>query len=175
MSMFSCRRYSPLPIDRRAFLRQAGCGFASVALTAMLADEVVGQAPEHETASGETAQKASGTPQRAFAAGPKQPHHGARAKNVIYLYMDGGPSQVDTFDPKPRLNAEHGKPFALKMEPTQFNNNGNTLGCPWEFRQHGESGIPVSALFPNVARHVDRLAVIRSMVSNFPEHTSANY
>ena len=89
--------------------------------------------------------------------------------------MDGGPSQIDTFDPKPRLTREHGKPFGLKMEPTQFNNNGNTLGSPWAFRQHGQSGIPVSDLFPNVARHVDELAVVRSMVSNFPEHTSANY
>ena len=57
----------------------------------------------------------------------------ARAKNVIFLYMDGGPSQVDTFDPKPRLNRDHGKPFAMKAEATQFNNNGMTLGSPWKF------------------------------------------
>ncbi|MEX2026040.1 MAG: DUF1501 domain-containing protein, partial [Pirellulaceae bacterium] len=105
----------------------------------------------------------------------KKPHFPAKAKNVIFLYMDGGPSQVDTFDPKPRLNAEHGKPFAMKIEPTQFNNNGSTFGCPWKFQQHGDSGIPVSDLFPNVAKHVDDLAVIRSMTSQFPEHTSANY
>ena len=89
--------------------------------------------------------------------------------------MDGGPSQVDTFDPKPRLTREHGQPFGMKIEPTQFNNNGNTLGCPWKFRQYGQSGIPVSDLFPHVARHVDDLAVVRSMISNFSEHTSANY
>jgi hypothetical protein len=94
---------------------------------------------------------------------------------VIFLYMDGGPSQVDTFDPKPRLRVEHGRPFGMKMEPTQFNNNGNTLGCPWEFHQYGQSGLPISDLFLNVARHADDLAVIRSMTSNFPEHTSANY
>jgi hypothetical protein len=63
----------------------------------------------------------------------------------------------------------------MKIEPTQFNNNGNTLGSPWEFQQYGESGIPVSALFPHVARHVDQLAVIRSMTSQFSEHTSANF
>jgi hypothetical protein len=63
----------------------------------------------------------------------------------------------------------------MKMEPTQFNNNGNTLGSPWSFKQHGECGISVSELFPFVARHVDKLAVIRSMTSNFPEHTAANY
>jgi hypothetical protein len=89
--------------------------------------------------------------------------------------MDGGPSQVDTFDPKPRLNKEHGQPFAVKIEPTQFNNNGNTFGCPWKFQQYGQSGIPVSDLFPNVAKHVDKLTVIRSMTSQFPEHTSANF
>jgi hypothetical protein len=61
------------------------------------------------------------------------------------------------------------------MEPTQFNNNGNTLASPWKFSPHGESGIPVSELFPHVAQHVDKLAVIRSMTSNFPEHTAANY
>jgi len=63
----------------------------------------------------------------------------------------------------------------MKIEPTQFNNNGNTFGSPWKFQPHGESGIPVSELFPHIARHVDKLAVIRSMTSSFPEHTSANY
>jgi len=89
--------------------------------------------------------------------------------------MDGGPSQVDTFDPKPRLDRENGQPFGMKMEPTQFNNNGNTLASPWKFQQHGESGIPVSDLFPQVAQHVDRLAIVRSMTSKFSEHTFANY
>jgi hypothetical protein len=89
--------------------------------------------------------------------------------------MDGGPSQVDTFDPKPRLEREHGQPIKVKTHPTQFNNVGNVLACPWKFRKYGESGIPVSDLFPNVARRVDDLAIIRSMVSSFSEHTSANY
>ncbi len=157
--MFSCHRYSSLPLDRRSFLRQAGCGFGAIALAALLAERQL-----------EGAEAAATNPLK-----PKQPHFKARAKSVIYLYMDGGPSQVDTFDPKPRLSAEHGRPFAMKMEPTQFNNNGNTLGSPWKFQQYGQSGIPVSELFPYVARHVDKLTVIRSMTSNFSEHTSANY
>jgi hypothetical protein len=157
--MFPCHRYSPLPLDRRSFLRQAGCGFGAVALSALWAqDELSGL---EKTASDPLA--------------PRKPHFQPRAKSVIYLYMDGGPSQVDTFDPKPRLNKEHGRPFAMKMEPTQFNNNGSTFGCPWKFQQYGESGIPVSDLFPHVAQHVDKLAVIRSMTSQFPEHTSANF
>jgi hypothetical protein len=89
--------------------------------------------------------------------------------------MDGGPSQIDTFDPKPRLAQEHGKPFGMKIEPTQFNDIGRTFKSPWEFRQYGKSGIPVSDLFPHIGGQVDELCIIRSMVSEFSEHTNANY
>ena len=106
---------------------------------------------------------------------PVQTHFDPSATSVIFLYMDGGVSQVDTFDPKPKLTEFNGRPFPTKIEPTQFNNNGNTLSSPWDFTQHGESGIPVSSLFPHVAQHVDKLAVIRSATSEFPEHTNANY
>lgn len=106
---------------------------------------------------------------------PRPPHFPARARNVIFLYMDGGPAQMDTFDPKPLLNKEHGQPFKMKMEPTQFNNNGNTFGSPWKFRPGGTCGTPVSDLFPFVRDCADDLCVIRSMTSNFSEHTSANY
>jgi hypothetical protein len=82
---------------------------------------------------------------------------------------------MDSFDPKPRLDREHGQPFKMKIEATQFNNNGNTLKSPWKFRQYGASGIPVSELFPRVAECVDDLAVVRSMTSNFSEHSTANY
>ena len=107
--------------------------------------------------------------------GSKPTHFPPKAMSVIFLYMDGGVSQVDSFDPKPRLNEEHGKPFPTKIEPTQFNNIGNTLASPWKFKQYGQSGIPVSDLFPETAKHVDDMAVIRSMTSGFPEHTNANY
>ena len=105
------------------------------------------------------------------------PHHKVRAKNVIFLYMDGGPSQVDTFDPKPLLEKYDGKdPSKLfTVEPTQFNNNGMVLASPWKFKQYGESGLHVSSLFPHVATCADDLAVIRSLTSEFPEHTFANY
>jgi hypothetical protein len=157
--MFPCHRYSPLPLTRRSFLRQASCGFGAVALAALWAQREV-----------DGSDAAARDP-----LAPRAAHYRPRAKSAIFLYMDGGPSQVDTFDPKPRLTQDDGKPFALEIEPTQFNNNGNTFGSPWKFQQHGESGIPVSGLFPHVARHVDKLAVIRSMTSQFPEHTSANY
>jgi hypothetical protein len=145
-------------------LQQAGAGFGAFAMSALLAS---GELP--------AAHAAESTPQEPGPFAPRQTNFPGKAKSVIYLYMDGGPSQVDTFDPKPRLTKENGQPFGLKMEPTQFNNNGATLGSPWKFQQHGESGIPVSDLFPHVAKHADKLAVIRSMTSEFPEHTSANY
>ncbi|MCA8953290.1 MAG: DUF1501 domain-containing protein [Planctomycetes bacterium] len=103
------------------------------------------------------------------------PHHAPRARNVIFLYMDGGPSTLDMFDYKPRLAQEDGKPFALPMEPTQFQNNGNTLGPRWSFRQHGESGQWISDVLPHLATQADRLCVVRSMFADFSEHTNANY
>ena len=102
-------------------------------------------------------------------------HHAARAKSVIFLYMDGGPSQVDTFDPKPLLDREHGKPIGMEVPKTQFDNVGMVLRSPWNFAQYGESGLPVSSLFPHVATCADKLCVVRSMTSKFPEHTFANY
>ncbi|HMP17286.1 MAG TPA: DUF1501 domain-containing protein [Gemmatales bacterium] len=102
-------------------------------------------------------------------------HHPAKADHVIFLYMDGGPSQMDTFDPKPRLDREHGQPIQTRVAPTQFNDVGKVLKSPWKFRQYGQSGTPVSDLFPHVAQHVDDLCIIRSMTSNFSEHTNANY
>ena len=142
-------------------LSRSACGFGAVALSTLLADPGF---------AGHTDQVDAGNP-----LAPKKPHFPAKVEHVIYLYMDGGPSQVDTFDPKPRLDKENGKPFSMKIEPTQFNNIGKTLASPWKFRNHGESGTPVSELFPNVAKHVDDMAVIRSMTSNFSEHTNANY
>ena len=154
--MSHCRRFLS-PLNRRQMLQRCANGFGAVALSALLADQMHGEA------------RGGANP---FAA--HHPHFRPKARNVIFLYMDGGVSQVDSFDPKPRLDRENGRPFGLKMEPTQFNNNGNTLASPWKFRRYGESGIPVSDLFPCIARHIDKLAVIRSMVSNFPEHTNAN-
>jgi hypothetical protein len=145
-------------------LSRCASGFGAVALAALLAERDYGG-----FALGEEAAEPAGP----FA--PRPPHFAAAAENVIFLYMDGGPSQVDTFDPKPRLAQEHGKPFPMKIEPTQFDNVGTTFASPWPFAQHGESGIPVSELFPHLAKHVDKMAVVRSMTSNFSEHTTANY
>ena len=144
-----CHRFRSAPLTRRDMLRTCAGGFGAVALSALCAD----------------AQSPVGT------------HHPARAKNVIFLYMDGGVSQVDSFDHKPLLERYHGRdPLTVfQVEPTQVNNVGRVMMSPWKFRRHGQCGRAVSELFPHVARHVDDLAVIHSMTSRFSEHTSANY
>lgn len=107
----------------------------------------------------------------------KSPHYTPKAKSVIFLYMDGGISQVDSFDPKPRLAKENGQsPYdKFKVDATQFDNIGKILKSPWDFKQHGHSGMWMSSLFPHISTCVDDIAMINSMVSNFPEHTNANY
>ena len=151
--MHHCRRYLPPPLTRRQMLRRCAGGFGAVALAALLDDRAYGSTP--------------------FT--PKAPHFPARARSVIFLFMEGGVSHVDSFDPKPLLTKEHGQPFRMKVEPTQFNNNGNTMKSHWSFKQYGRSGLPVSELFPHIAQCVDDLAFVRSMTSEFSEHAAANY
>ena len=163
--MSHCRHFHSPPLNRRQMLARCASGFGGVALLALAAQRSYGELVK--TAGGEA------DPRSPFAVRP--PHFAAKAKSVIFLFMDGGPSQVDTFDPKPRLAAENGQPFKMKIEPTQFNNNGNTLASPWKFANRGQCGMPISDLFPHVAQMADELAVVRSMTSNFSEHTTANY
>jgi hypothetical protein len=147
-------------MTRRDMLARCANGFGGLALMALLGDKGFAGSVNAASSNGMS---------------PRMPHFTPKARNVIFLYMDGGPSQMDTFDPKPLLQKEHGQPFKMKMEPTQFNNNGNTLGSPWDFKNYGQSGMPVSDLFPHVGRCADDLCVIRSMTSTFSEHTAANY
>jgi Protein of unknown function (DUF1501) len=143
------------PMSRRRMLREASLGFGSLALASLLGDASYSAEPRPRAASGA--------------------HHRARARNVILLYMDGGVSQVDSFDYKPLLRREHGRPFGLKAEPTQFEQNGSVLASPWKFQQYGQSGLFVSDLFPHIGGCADKLCVVRSMVSKFSEHNAANY
>lgn len=148
-----CRNFHHLPQTRREMLARCAGGFGGAALAGLLNDSAFG------------------------AAEPTKPglHHAARAKSVIFLYMDGGPSQIDTFDPKPLLAREHGNPIKLKTPPTQFANVGKVLQSHWKFKNYGECGLPVSDLLPHTASCADDLCVVRSMTSNFSEHTFANY
>ncbi len=135
--------------SRREVLRRAGAGFGSVALAALLADEASADAP---------------TPANPLS--PRPPHFPGRAKRVIFLFMPGGPSQVDTFDPKPRLTRDHGKP----SPKLYLGQQRKLLASPWRFHKQGESGLEVSELFPHVGSMIDHLCVIRSMVADDVNH-----
>ncbi|MEC5127633.1 DUF1501 domain-containing protein [Verrucomicrobiales bacterium BCK34] len=145
---FSCNRYDAPTWSRRKLLQSAGAGFGSLALSGLAHGEGSGVG---------------------F-------HHAPRAKRVIFLFMHGGPSQVDTFDYKPELQKHDGGklPYApaRNLDPSATS-QAKLLGSPWEFSQHGESGLWVSELFPEVAKHVDDLCVIRSMQSKGQSHGQA--
>ena len=100
---------------------------------------------------------------------PKPPHFPGRARHIIFLCMNGAPSHVDTFDHKPKLAAGDGK---LSERPGRIS-GAKLMGSPWRFRQHGQSGLWVSELFPEVAAHADRLCVVRSMNTDLPAHPEA--
>jgi hypothetical protein len=108
-------------------------------------------------------------------AAEKAPQFAPKAKAVIFLFMDGGPSQMDTFDYKPRLAKENGQKLPFQPPTTVFNISDKVYGSPFTFKQHGQSGAWVSDLFPNVAQCVDDMCIIRSMVADHSEHTAANY
>lgn len=146
---------SPLSMSRRRWLQLSSSGFGWLACSQLL---------HAATAGGAGADHAAG----------EGLHHLPRAKNVILCYMSGGVSHLDSFDPKPRLQREAGQPMPVKVERTQFNNNGNIFPSPFGFKNYGESGIPVSDLFPYVAQSVDELAVVRSMTTPFNEHAQGN-
>jgi len=135
-------------ISRRTLLRACGTGLGAIALSDLLATEAA----------------AESSPLAA-----REPHFPSQAKHVIHLFMNGGPSHVDTFDYKPELNKHDGKSAPggnLKTErPT-----GNVLGSPYKFQQYGESGIHVSELFQHTAQHIDDICIVNSMHANVPNH-----
>jgi hypothetical protein len=100
---------------------------------------------------------------------PKSPHYRPRAKRIIHLFMNGGPSHVDTFDPKPSLQKYAGRMLPMPNLPTE-RKTGAAFPCPYKFSQHGQSGLPVSEIFPHTAKHMDDICVIRSMKADVPNH-----
>jgi len=138
-------------ITRRDMLRQTGLGFGSIALTSMLQEQ-------------------------AFAENllaPKKPHFKPRVNRVIFLFMKGGPSQVDTFEYKPLLQRDHGKPLPFAKPKVTFAKTGNLLGSPWKFKRYGQCGHKVSELFPHVAKHVDDICFLHSAHGTNPAHGGA--
>src|SRR3954454_11030003 len=164
--MHHCGRYTARPLTRRQMLARCASGFGAVALAALMNEWAPPAAADTPAVPGRPPLPRTGL------------HHAAKARSVIFLYMDGGPSQVDTFDYKPLLDRFDGQdPHKAigKLEPTQFANVGKVMASPWKFRQYGQSGAWVSDLFPYVSEVVDDLAFVKSLTSDFSEHTNANY
>lgn len=141
-------------VDRRQILSRFANGFGLLGLAGLLADEARANSVSDPLAV-------------------KAPHHPAKAKRLIFLFMSGGPSHVDTFDPKPRLQRDNGKPLPFAQPKLVRTRTTNLLPSPFKFRKHGQNGLEVSELFPNLARRVDDLCVIRSMVADNINHNGA--
>ena len=141
---------SPHPVNavpctsRREFLERAGTGFGAMAMAGMLASE-----DAHANSS-------------LSPLAPKQPHFPVKAKRVIHVFAQGGPSHVDTWDPKPTLNAQDGN--------TLPNMNGKAYGSPFKFTPKGRSGLPISEVWPKLGEFADEMTVIRSMFTDIPAH-----
>src|SRR6266540_4270921 len=147
------------PMSRRRALQRFANGFGMLGLAGLFAQEAMGVfASDLDSASPLTVRPAHLTP---------------RAKRIIFLFMAGGPSQVDTFDPKPRLTQENGKPLPFEAPKLMRTKPGNLLGSPFKFKQHGQAGIDVSELLPNLATCVDDMCVIRSVVADNINHNGA--
>lgn len=158
-SRFNAR--GPGNISRRDMLAKCSTGFGLVALSGLMA--------------GSKALAAAAGPAKPSPFAPRAPHFPPKVRSVIFCFMSGGVSHVDTFDPKPRLKRDHGKPMPVPVRPTMFNQNGNIMASPWEFRNRGQSGLPVSDLFPHIGACADELAVIHSMTSVANEHAQGNF
>jgi hypothetical protein len=150
------------PLSRREALWRSSVGFGGMALASFFG--------EFSSASQKNSPGVSGGPEAAHSVLPML---AARAKRIIFLFMSGGPSQVDTFDPKPLLTRDDGKPLPFEKPAIQFNSTGNLLKSPWRFRQYGECGSWVSELFPKMAECVDDLCLIHSVHGTNPAHGGA--
>jgi len=143
---------SPLPFNRRDLLRRGGMGLGLLGLASLLADEGLLSAADPAPLA------------------PKKPHFPARAQRVVHLFMNGGPSHVDTFDPKPLLDKYHGKPLSTPSLRTERKTAG-ALRSPFHFQRYGHSGVEVSELFARTAgQHIDDMCILRSMYADVPNH-----
>jgi hypothetical protein len=159
-----CGRYETFT-NRREFLKKAGAGFGLLALADLLQDDGLLAA---DIAPSRTSHLALGTSPMA----PRQPHYPAWAKSIIWLFMEGAPSSVDLFDPKPELTKRDGQRIDIDV----FNGNpGPLMKSPFSFKQYGQSGAWVCEKYPNVARHVDDFAFIKSLYSESNDHAPALY
>lgn len=148
----------PPILSRRELLSRSGMGFGAMALQHLLADSASAARPSPQS-----------SPSGVNPLLPRQPHFPATAKRVIHIFANGGPSHLDTFDPKPALTKYNGQPMPGDTPRTE-RKTGALFASPFRFNKYGESGLDVSELFPHVAQHADDLCVIRSMYANVPNH-----
>ena len=146
-------------ISRRRLLQSSATGFGMLALADLLARESPVAAEEKSVDTNPLA--------------VRKPHHAPRAKSCIFIFGVGGPSQLDMFDPKPRLAVDHGKPLPFEKPKLERTKTGNLFASPWKFAKHGQAGIEVSELLPQLAGCVDDMCIIRSMVADNINHTGA--
>ena len=140
---------------RRQLLKHTAIGFGGLAMAALLERTGLSDDPVSIADTGKLARIP------------------ALAKRIVFLFMKGGPSHVDTFDPKPLLDRDHGKEPPFALPDVTFAKQGTLLKSPWKFHQHGQSGLPVSELFPHVAKHIDDLCILRSVHGTNPAHGGA--
>ncbi len=142
------------PASRRQMLTQMGTGLGMLGLYGLLNDE----------------RRLIAAPAEESPLSARSPQFPARVKHIVHIYLNGGPSQVDTFDPKPMLAKYNGQPLPSDNKLTTERATGAALASPFQFRQYGESGLPVSEIFSRTAQHVDDICFIRSMHANTPNH-----
>src|SRR5579863_1994271 len=150
-------------ISRRRALQEAAGGLGAVALSWLLDQQNAFGAP---TVS---------APVPLYNLKPKQPHFAPKAKNVIFIYISGGPSTIDMFDPKPGLLKYDGKPAPFEIKGRALNGSQQIMASPWSFQQYGQSGRPVSDLLPYFAKAVDQVAFVRSMTTDRIDHSTAQF
>lgn len=160
--------HTPCGQTRREFLWEVGGGFAGLALIDLLSRDTF-------FVQSARAGEAVGASDAKYLLAPKQPHFAPKAKRAVFLFMNGGPSQVDTFDPKPELQKRDGQPYVPDSGLAVGSNGrpvGHLMASPFPFKQHGESGLPISSLYPHLSKFADDLCVIRSMHADTAAHAS---
>jgi hypothetical protein len=141
------------PLSRRELLTSTSCGFGMLAFAGLFGNTARAAAQDESPLS------------------PKQPHFTPKAKRVISMFMQGGPSHVDTFDYKPALERDDGK---APGAGAGGRGNRKLMKSPWKFTPAGNAGLPISELFPKLAGHADDLCVVNSMVTDLPNHPQAS-
>lgn len=143
-------------LSRRQVLQDAAGGLGAIALSSMMCS-------------------GNALATSAYDLTPKKPHFAPKAKNVIFIYVSGGPSTIDMFDPKPVLNKFDGKPAPFEIKGRALNGSQQIMASPWQFRRSGQTGRPISELLPQFAKVVDEVAFVRSMSTDRVDHSTAQF